>query len=120
MKPITAAPSSRHHAFVVGINSYTDAHDDGLRPLRLAVRDAEAMAEVLAVGGHNVTLVRDAGRGDIVDRMADFSSVVPVGGTVVVFFAGHGACVDGVNFILPVDARRVGEFPGWYTDCVMR
>ena len=66
---------------------------------------------MLACSGFDVVLLRNADKRCLEDRMADFASTVPVGSTVVLFFAGHGVCMDGVNYLLPVDANAAGESP---------
>ncbi len=58
------------HALVIGVNAYTD----GIAPLQSAVRDAEALAEILQTGhGYEVTcLVDEQASSATIERFLSF------------------------------------------------
>lgn len=86
-------------ALVIGNANYT------VGALANPVRDAEAMAVRLADLGFDVDLGTNLGRTDMMAAIRVFGKRLEAGGTGVFYFAGHGLQVDGVNFMIPVDAE---------------
>ena len=80
----------RRHAVLVGVDEYPNG---GVAPLTYAVRDAQAVAKLLAGFGADVTVLdnRKATRRDIVEALSALRSRVRDEDTVVLFFSGHGA-----------------------------
>jgi uncharacterized caspase-like protein len=118
---VTCRPSAllaglfrRSLALCVGINRY--AHLPSPYQLRFAVKDAEAVAEVLKqnYGFDDVRVLRDeqATKDGITDALSQLASrrTVQSEDRVLIFFAGHGKDVplpDGgeMGFLLPCDAK---------------
>lgn len=89
------------HALVIGNASFERA-----RTLRNPANDAHDVADRLAQLGftvHGGGAHIDLARAELLDVMRDFSSSVPDGATVLVFFAGHGLSQGGDTFLIPSD-----------------
>ena len=89
-------------ALVIGNKDYTTG------ALKNPVNDAEAVANALGGRGglgFQVTLVKNLKRDDIGRTVEGFAIRIRPGDEVVVFYAGHGLQVKGVNFLPAVDAR---------------
>jgi uncharacterized caspase-like protein len=94
----------RHHALVVGINSYTK-----LPKLRTAVNDARAVRGVLRDDyGYDVTLLEDATRAQVLARLASYRRTLERGDTLLIYYAGHGWLDPDSRegYWLPVDAAK--------------
>lgn len=85
-------------ALVVGNAAYVDS------PLRNPVNDARAMNGKLKKLGFNVTIVENLKRKDIGRTINGFANRIRPGDEVVVFYAGHGLQIKGVNYLPAVDA----------------
>lgn len=69
------------------------------------LNDANAIAEVLERLGFSVTTVLDAGKEEMNEALRLFARESELASVATVFYAGHGLEVDGVNYLMPVDAR---------------
>ncbi|MBN3788831.1 SUMF1/EgtB/PvdO family nonheme iron enzyme [Burkholderia sp. Ac-20353] len=85
-------------ALVIGNGAYRD------HPLANPVHDADAMRDALNALGFDVITLRNATRQQMLDGLAMFDRRIAAGGTGLVYFAGHGASVDGTTWLAPVDA----------------
>ena len=97
--PATASGDGRV-ALVVGNGAY--AHVGHLPNAR---NDASDVAQALRRLGFDVTAAADANHVDFNRALRDFSRQSAGADVSLVFYAGHGMEMDGVNFLLPVDAR---------------
>ncbi|MDW8217145.1 MAG: caspase family protein [Acidobacteriota bacterium] len=111
----SAPAGERRVALVVGNGRYRE-----LGELPNAVNDARAMAGALRELGFEVVGPAegyvDLTREGLVEALRRFegrlAEVERAGGALVVgllYYAGHGMEVDGVNYLLPVDIRRGGD-----------
>ena len=76
-------------------------------------RDAGAVADLLRKSGFDVVESRnDLGIIEMRRALRDFSNLARDADIAVVFYAGHGMEVDGINYLLPVDAVLERETPG--------
>ena len=85
-------------ALVIGNSSYRPGYE-----LRNPVADARAIGRILSGLGFKVTTVMDT---DLATAQRALDAFVPQGiaaEAAVIFYAGHGAMVNGRNFMLPVD-----------------
>ena len=87
-------------ALVVGNSEY--AH---IGRLPNPGNDAADMAAALRRLGFEVTTALDVDRGELNDAMRAFTRRSVGADVALVFYAGHGMEMDGVNYLLPVDAR---------------
>ena len=69
-------------------------------------RDAEKIAATLrAVGFDSVTLARNLTREKLIDALRAFADKVDKADWAMVYYAGHGIEVNGVNYLIPIDAK---------------
>ncbi len=87
-------------ALVVGNGTY--AH---IGPLPNPGNDAADMTAALRRIGFEVTTVRDADRAAMTEALRVFTRESAGADVSLVFYAGHGLEMDGVNYLVPVDAR---------------
>ena len=96
----TPALAEKRVALVIGNSSY-----DKVARLGNPSNDATLMAETLkTVGFDNVDLRRDLKIADMRRALRDFVDKAADADVAVVYYAGHGIEVDGVNYLIPVDA----------------
>ena len=87
-------------ALVVGNGTY--AH---IGRLPNPGNDAADMTAALRRLGFDVTTVRDADRNAMSEALRVFTRNSAGADVSLVFYAGHGLEMDGVNYLVPVDAR---------------
>lgn len=69
-------------------------------------RDAETLARALrGVGFQSVQLVSDLSREQLAKALQSFASEADSADWAVVYFAGHGLEIGGINYLIPVDAK---------------
>ena len=91
-------------ALVVGNANYQHAV-----PLANPKNDAEDMAALLRRLGFQVTAGIDLTDAAMEDRIRGFSRRARAAKVALFFYAGHGMQVDGVNYLVPVDAQLADE-----------
>ncbi|WP_300585003.1 caspase domain-containing protein [Marivita sp.] len=74
-------------------------------PLANPRNDAEAISDALTGLGFEVFDGFDLGRAATEDLIRDFARAAGDATTAVLFYAGHGLEVGGVNYLVPVDAQ---------------
>lgn len=88
-------------ALVVGNSAYA-----AVSALPNATRDAEAVAAALrAAGFRTVTALSDLTRAQLIEALDAFALLAETADWAVVYFAGHGIEMGGLNYLVPVDAR---------------
>jgi uncharacterized caspase-like protein len=96
-----AVSQGRRIALVIGNSGYRH-----VPALANPKRDAEAIAASLrAVGFEEVTLVSDSDRGRLLDALKTFAGNAEKADWAMVYYAGHGMEMNGVNYLIPVEAR---------------
>jgi tetratricopeptide (TPR) repeat protein len=105
----TAVPAkptnSRRVALVVGNSGYRN-----VPILPNPQRDAAAVADVLRkIGFDTVTLMTNLGRSQMSSALQDFAKLAESSEWAVVYFAGHGMEVGGVNYLVPTDAKVTSD-----------
>ncbi len=99
--PIDAKDQGRRVALVIGNGEY--AHSPKLSN---PSRDAQAVANSLrAVGFQSVTVASDLSREGLIGALRTFAREADKADWVMVYYAGHGIEVGGVNYLIPVDAK---------------
>jgi tetratricopeptide (TPR) repeat protein len=86
-------------ALVIGNSAYSDG-----MALPNPTNDANAVAASLKRLGFEVVLATDATKSAMTDAMYRFAVLSDSADAALVFYAGHGMQVDGVNYLMPVDA----------------
>ena len=99
-----AAKADRRVAFVVGNGTYKN-----VTPLQNPPIDANSMAGVLRNAGFDVVEGVNLTRQEMTERLLEFGKKTPGADVAVFFYAGHGIAVDGINYLLPVDADIKSE-----------
>jgi formylglycine-generating enzyme required for sulfatase activity len=92
------AQSGGRFALVIGNSNYPKA------PLPSAAADAERVGVALTKAGYAVTLGQNMTRRGLEQALSVFTQKLAPGGTALIYYAGHGVQVDGVNVLLPIDA----------------
>jgi tetratricopeptide (TPR) repeat protein len=110
--PVIASPGSlpakisgggqgRRVALVIGNSAYKS-----VPALTNPQNDASAVAQSLrSVGFDSVTLVGDATREKLIDNLRAFANEADGADWAMVYYAGHGIEVGGINYLIPVDAK---------------
>lgn len=97
---ISEALAEKRVALVIGNSAYQH-----VSKLPNPVNDAAAIASLLQTAGFDVIeSKRDLGNNAMRRAVRDFSDRAREADIAVVYFAGHGIEVDGVNYLIPVDA----------------
>jgi uncharacterized caspase-like protein len=85
-------------ALVIGESRYLN-----LPKLINPERDARSIAETLQKMGYQTQLLLDASEDGIRKEIRQFASKSSKADVAVVFYAGHGAQLNGSNYLLPID-----------------
>lgn len=100
-----AANTANRIALIIGNGAYKNVH-----PLDNPPRDARLIAGVLRdVGFQTVTLSNDLTRDKFFEALKTFASEAEKADWAVVYYAGHGFEIGGVNYLVPVDARLAAD-----------
>ena len=99
-EPTPTVSAAGRVALVVGNSTY--AH---IVRLPNPENDAADMAAALGRLGFDVTTVRDADRVAMNEALRAFTRESAGADLALVFYAGHGLEMDGVNYLVPVDAQ---------------
>lgn len=97
--PAASAPQ-RRVALVIGNGAYS-----GMPRLKNPANDAADMATQLKALGFEVTLGVDVARSAFEEMLIRFARDARQSEVALIFYAGHGLQHNGVNYLLPVDAR---------------
>jgi tetratricopeptide (TPR) repeat protein len=99
--PSVLDTGGRRIALVIGNSTYS-----AVPALSNPRRDAELLARVLrSTGFETVKLLTDLGRERLVEALQAFAREAREADWAVIYFAGHGMEIDGINYLVPIDAR---------------
>lgn len=87
-------------ALVLGNSAY-----EHTVPLANPQNDAEAVSSALRDLGFDVYDGYDLGRSDATDLIRAFARAATDADTALLYYAGHGLEVGGINYLVPVDAQ---------------
>jgi len=96
--PVLAQPQHRV-ALVIGNGAYV-----GSLQLSNPAKDAKAISAKLSDIGFNVTTLINGNRNQILDALSTFKATSKDSDTSVLFYSGHGAALDGIPYLVPIDA----------------
>jgi uncharacterized caspase-like protein len=91
-------PTELRVALVIGNSTYVN-----LPKLSNPANDANAVAEILKAMGYKARLLIDGSEQSIRREIRQFASDSEKADVAFVFYAGHGAQVNGNNYLLPTD-----------------
>ncbi|WP_298244313.1 tetratricopeptide repeat protein [uncultured Bradyrhizobium sp.] len=100
------APSGeRRIALVIGNSAY-----ENVAALPNPVRDASLVADVLRLTGFEaVTLLTNLRKDALVNALREFAARAETADWAVVYYAGHGMEIGGVNYLIPTDAKLAAD-----------
>jgi tetratricopeptide (TPR) repeat protein len=99
--PAMMVGAGKRVALVIG-----NSHYRNVGALPNPEKDASALAASLKnVGFSSVTLVTDVTRESLAQALRAFAAEADAADWAVVYYAGHGVEVGGVNYLVPVDAK---------------
>ncbi|MFK4661338.1 tetratricopeptide (TPR) repeat protein [Bradyrhizobium ottawaense] len=100
-----AGATGRRVALVIGNGAYKNVH-----ALPNPPRDSKLIASVLRdVGFQSVISVNDLTRDKFFDALKAFAEEAEKADWAVVYYAGHGFEIGGVNYLVPVDAKLAAD-----------
>jgi uncharacterized caspase-like protein len=92
--------ADRRVALVMGNSGYQN-----VARLSNPINDSEAMSATLKGAGFDVVdLKRDLRANEMRRALRDFSDTARSADVAIIYFAGHGIEIDGINYVIPVDA----------------
>ncbi len=98
---LPSGSSDRRIALVIGNSAYTS-----VSALTNPRRDAALVADSLKkTGFSSVTVLTDLRKDALMSALRAFAVQAEAADWAVVYYAGHGMEVGGVNYLIPVDAR---------------
>lgn len=98
-----AASQGRRIALVIGNANYMNKSTPSLLNPR---NDAEAVATLFRnIGFQSITLLVNASRARLIDALRTMAREAQTADWAVIYYAGHGVEVNGVNYMIPVDAN---------------
>jgi tetratricopeptide (TPR) repeat protein len=101
----TAPGTVRRVALIIGNGAYKSVHQLDNPP-----RDAKLIASALRdIGFQTVTLTSDLTRDRFFDTLHAFAGEAEKADWAVVYYAGHGFEIGGVNYLVPVDAKLAAD-----------
>lgn len=103
-KPNTPKVMERRIALVIGNASYAT-----VPALKNPQRDASEMARLLMRLGFEVKVETDLSRDKLLNTLLTFARAAETADWGLVFFAGHGVEVAGVNYLIPIDAKLTSD-----------
>ena len=100
-----AGNTARRVALIIGNGAYKNVHALDNPP-----RDAKLVAGALHdVGFQTVTLANDLTRDKFFEALHAFAAEAEKADWAVVYYAGHGMEIGGVNYLIPVDAKLASD-----------
>jgi uncharacterized caspase-like protein len=94
------ASAEKRVALVIGNGAYKNASK-----LSNPTNDAKAIAGMLQTAGFDaVELHENLGIREMRQAIVDFSDIARDADTAIVYYSGHGIEVNGINYLIPVDA----------------
>jgi uncharacterized caspase-like protein len=101
-----AAPDKvRRIALIIGNGAYQNVRELGNPP-----RDAKLIAAALKdVGFQTITLGNDLTRDKFFEVLRAFATEAENADWAVVYYAGHGFEIGGVNYLVPIDAKLAAD-----------
>jgi hypothetical protein len=100
IKPVNAA---RKVALVIGNSAYHNG------PLKNSANDARDVGARLSELGFDAEVVLNGGRKQMAEGIDRFLNKLRTGDVALFYYSGHGAQIDGENYLIPVDFEGQNE-----------
>jgi carboxyl-terminal processing protease len=102
---VASAPEvGKRVALVIGNSAYS-----AVGALANPQHDAEAIAAGLKSDDFEVTTTDNVSRADFIAAINGFADEAANADWAVIYFAGHGLQLDGVNYLVPIDAKLLSD-----------
>jgi uncharacterized caspase-like protein len=102
---LPSASVARKVALIVGNGAYKN-----VQKLDNPPRDAKLIADTFrGLGFQTVTLAPDLTRDKFFGALREFGSQAEKADWAVVYYAGHGMEIGGINYLIPVDAKLAAD-----------
>jgi len=95
----SGAWAAQRVALIVGVSKY-----DKVPSLANPAKDARLVQATLQKLGFQVKVLADPTRSQLIEGLGEFEEAAKGSEAAVIYYAGHGAMIDGVNYLLPKDA----------------
>lgn len=120
MANVATAQQEKRVALIIANSQYTNVPQ-----LKNPANDAAAMATTLRnMGFNSVDVVSNTTEPDLKRALQNFSRKASVADIALVYYAGHGMSIGGVNYLIPSDAKLLAdtdvEFEAVSLDLVLR
>jgi tetratricopeptide (TPR) repeat protein len=103
--PGPSSSKDKRIALVIGNSAY-----ENVAALANPARDAALVADTLKLTGFDsVTLLTDLRKDALTSALRDFAGQAETADWAMVYYAGHGMEVGGVNYLIPVDAKIASD-----------
>lgn len=103
--PVVPAGRLNRVALIIGNSQYGN-----VTSLPNALHDASTIAEAFQkIGFRQVIKIENQGRDGMLAALRNFRDLADNSEWSVIYYAGHGIEIDGMNYIVPVDARLVAD-----------
>jgi tetratricopeptide (TPR) repeat protein len=103
--PGPASPNARRIALVIGNGAYKNVHALDNPP-----RDSKLIGNVLRdVGFQTVMVANDLTRDKFFETLRAFAAEAEKADWAIVYYAGHGFEIGGVNYLVPVDTKLAAD-----------
>ncbi|MCL1943095.1 MAG: caspase family protein [Candidatus Azobacteroides sp.] len=102
--PTGSSGGQKRKAVVIGMSNY-----GGNKSLNNTLNDADDMADVFTRLGFQVTLLKNNDLRSLRTNLTDWYNTIERNDMAVFYFAGHGVEVNGINYLIPVDAELNSE-----------
>lgn len=96
-------PAPPKYALVLANGHYS------VEPLQNPLSDAALVAHALEKTGFQVEVHSDLNRSDFYEAINVFTARLPPGSVSLIYFAGHGMQIHGINYLIPVDMVPTSE-----------
>lgn len=93
------ALAAQRVALIIGVAKY-----DKVPALANPAKDAKLVQATLQKLGFQVKVLTDPNRTQLIEGLGEFEETAKGSEAAVIYYAGHGAMIDGVNYLLPKDA----------------
>jgi carboxyl-terminal processing protease len=102
--PAPAPEAGKRVALVIGNSAYS-----AVGALPNPLHDAQAIATALKGDGFEVTTIDNVTRADFIAAINGFTDRAANADWAVIYYAGHGLQLDGVNYVVPIDAKLLAD-----------
>jgi len=101
---VGVADAAGRVALIIGVSKY-----EKVPALANPAKDAKLVQATLTKLGFQVTVLNDPSRLQLLEGLGNFEEAAKNADAAVVYYAGHGAMIDGVNYLLPKDALATNK-----------